>query len=104
MAIGFTRISGRYDLKDLSWLYDINFELLNDKSIERIILIGPFAYDIATRLKLASINTNKFKYCIDYTDSLNYSLKNAIGDLYFAVYFDLDYKYIDELRKRGIKI
>ena len=50
------------------------------------------------------INTNKFKYCIDYTDSLNYSLKNAIGDLYFAVYFDLDYKYIDELRKRGIKI
>ena len=104
VAIGFTRISGRYDLKDLSWLYDINFELLNDKSIERIILIGPFAYDIATRLKLASINTNKFKYCIDYTDSLNYSLKNAIGDLYFAVYFDLDYKYIDELRKRGIKI
>lgn len=41
VGIGFTRISGRYDLKDLSWLYDINFELLNDKSIDKFILIGP---------------------------------------------------------------
>lgn len=102
VAIGFTRVSGRYDLKDLSWLYDINFELLNDKSIERIILIGPFAYDVATRLKLAGIKEDKFLYCIDYSNSLEYSIKHTIGDLYCVVYFDLDYKYIDELKKRGV--
>lgn len=104
VAIGFTRISGRYDLKDLSWLYDINFELLNDKSVEKIILIGPFAYDIATRLKLAGIDPKKFLYCIDYTNSLDYSIKHTKGDLYCVVYFDLDYKYIDELKSRGVNL
>lgn len=104
VAIGFTRISGRYDLKDLSWLYDINFELLNDKSVEKIILIGPFAYDIAARLKVANIDSKKFEYCIDYTNSLDYCIKHTKGDLYCVVYFDLDYKYIDELKNRGVNL
>ena len=104
VAIGFTRISGRYDLKDLSWLYDINFELLNDKSIERIILIGPFCYDIAVRLKTAKVDSKKFLYCPDYKNSLDYCLENAKGHLYCVVYFDLDYMYIDELKKRGINL
>lgn len=102
VAIGFTRVSGRYDLKDLSWLYDINFELLNDKSVERIILIGPFAYDIATRLKLAKIDSKKFMYCFDYKNSFDYLIKNTKGHLYCVVYFDLDYQYLDDLKKRGI--
>lgn len=104
VAIGFTRISGRYDLKDLSWLYDINFELLNSKDIKRIILVGPFAYDIAVRLKLEGIDPKKFKYCLDYDNSLDYILKNTVGDLYCVVYFDLNYKYIDYFKKRGVNL
>ena len=102
VAIGFTRISGRYDLRDLSWIYDINFELLNDKSIKRIILIGPFAYDLAVRLKQAGIDSKKFKYCLDYKNSFEYLLDNTKGHLYCAVYFDLDYMYIDKLKERGL--
>lgn len=104
VAIGFTRVSGRYDLKDLSWLYDINFELLNDKSIERIILIGPFAYDIAVRLKHAKIDTKKIVYCLDYKNSLDFCIKNAKGNLYCVVYFDLDYLYIDQLKEKGVEL
>lgn len=104
VAIGFNRVSGRYDLKDLSWLYDINFELLNDDSIEKIILIGPFAYDIAARLKVANIDPKKFIYCLDYKESLDFSINKAKSDLYFIVYFDLDYYYLDELKKRGVKL
>lgn len=104
VAIGFTRISGRYDLKDISWLYDINFELLNDKSIERIILIGPFAYDIATRLKQAGIDSKKFLFCLEYKESLDFCLNHTKGHLYCVVYFDLDYMYLDQLRKRGVTL
>ena len=104
VTIGFTRVSGRYDLKDLSWMYDINFELLNDKSIERIILVGPFAYDIATRLKIAGVDTKKILYCTDYNNSLDYAVKHAKGNLYCVVYFDLDYMYIDQLRKKGVNL
>ena len=102
VAIGFTRISGRYDLKDLSWLYDINFELLNDKSIQKIILIGPFAYDLAVRLKTANIDSKKFLYCLDYKNSLDYCLKHSKGDLYCVLYFDLNYLYIDQLKERNM--
>ncbi len=102
VAIGFTRISGRYDLKDLSWIYDINFELLNDKSIERIILIGPFAYDLGVRLKQANIDPKKFMYCLDYKNSLDFCLKNVKGDLYCVLYFDLNYLYLDQLKERGL--
>ena len=102
VAIGFTRISGRYDLKDISWLYDINFELLNDKSIQKIILIGPFAYDLAVRLKHAGIDSKKFLYCLDYKDSFDYCLKHTQGDLYCVLYFDLNYQYIDNLKERGM--
>lgn len=102
VAIGFTRISGRYDLKDLSWLYDINFELLNDKSIQKIILIGPFAYDLAVRLKTANIDSKKFLYCLDYKNSLDYCLKHSEGDLYCVLYFDLNYLYIDQLKERNM--
>lgn len=104
VAIGFTRVSGRYDLKDLSWLYDINFELLNDNSIEKIILIGPFAYDLAVRLKLAKVDTKKIVYCLDYKNSLDFCLKNAKGNLYCVVYFDLDYLYIDQLKEKGVNL
>ena len=102
VAIGFTRISGRYDLKDLSWIYDINFELLKDKSIARIILIGPFAYDLAVRLKQANIDSKKFLYCLDYKNSLDFCLKNVLGDLYCVLYFDLNYLYLDQLKERGL--
>ena len=102
VAIGFTRISGRYDLKDISWLYDINFELLNDKTIAKIILIGPFAYDLAVRLKQANIDPKKFSYCIDYQNSLDYCLKHMKGNLYCVLYFDLNYLYLDQLKERGL--
>lgn len=102
VAIGFTRISGRYDLKDISWIYDINFELLNDSSIEQIILIGPFAYDLAVRLKQAGIDSKKFLYCLDYNNSLDFCLKHIKGDLYCVLYFDLNYLYLDQLKERGL--
>ena len=102
VAIGFNRISGRYDLKDISWLYDINFELLKDDSIKRIILIGPFAYDLAVRLKQAGVSPKLFKYCFDYQNSFDYLLENTKGHLYCVVYFDLDYMYLDKLKERNI--
>ncbi len=106
VAIGFTRISGRYNLMDISWIYDINFELLNTKEIKKIILIGPYAYDLATRLELAGVDKKKFEFCTDIESSFDYTIDNTVKDtkLYFVVYFDLNYKYIDILKKRGVKL
>ena len=42
--------------EDISWLYDTDFEYLNNKEIKQIIACGTRCYDVALRLKLAGID------------------------------------------------
>lgn len=56
IVIGWKEISRRYNFDDLSWLYDIDFEILTKLNVDKVICTGPHAYDIATRIKLAGID------------------------------------------------
>ena len=42
--------------EDISWLYNVEFERLFNKNIQKIYCIGTNAFDIATRLKYADLN------------------------------------------------
>lgn len=89
VILGFNRVSGRYNLKDLSWLYDINFELLNDSSVKKILCVGPFAKDLALRLKYANIDK---KIVTTYTSSdnvIDIIKKQTKGKVYCMFYFDI---------------
>lgn len=56
IVIGWKEISRRYNFDDISWLYDIDFELLNNLDVDKVICAGPNSYDIATRIKMAGIS------------------------------------------------
>ena len=56
IVIGWKEISRRYNFDDISWLYDIDFEMLNNLDVDKVICAGPNSYDIATRIKLAGIS------------------------------------------------
>ncbi len=101
VAIGFNRISGRYNLKDISWLYDINFELLKDESIKKILLFGPFAYDLAVRLKCANVDPKKIKICLNSIEAPSFIKKNAKGIIYCLFYFDMDKQFKKQLKTEG---
>ncbi|MEG0026343.1 MAG: MurT ligase domain-containing protein [Bacilli bacterium] len=101
IVIGFNNISGRYNLKDLSWLYDINFELLNDDSVKKIICVGKFACDLIVRLKCAGINTNKIITCFNSNDMLNVIKAKSIGKVYCMLYFDTEKMLKKMLIKEG---
>lgn len=58
IVIGWKEISRRYNFDDLSWLYDIDFEILKSGDVKRIICAGPNAYDIASRLLFAGFNND----------------------------------------------
>ena len=89
IILGFDKVSRRYNLNDLSWLYDVKFELLNDKYIDKIFIIGKFKYDILTRLSYANIDMNKI-ILIDNMDTLIEKVKNeSNGDIYTMVCFDM---------------
>ena len=50
-------ISRKYYTTETSWLWDISFELLEGSSVEKIILSGKYAYDLALRFEYAGITT-----------------------------------------------
>lgn len=100
VVLGFEQISKRYKESDISWLYDINFELLNDKSIDKIFLFGKFKYDLATRLEFANIDTKKIIFIDNVDELLDIAVKETNGDIYI---YDV-YKYINIItNKVGVK-
>ena len=102
VILGFNRVSGRYNLKDLSWLYDINFELLNDASVKKILCVGPFAKDLALRLKYANIDK---KIVTTYTSSdnvIDIIKKQTKGKVYCMFYFDI-FNFVKAAINKGAK-
>ena len=89
VILGFENVSRRYKENDLSWLYDVNFELLNDVSIDKIFCIGRFRYDVKTRLEYAGIDKNKLVLVDDLNNLLNLVEEKSTGDIYTMVCFDM---------------
>jgi len=80
------------DGKDVSWIWDIDFEKL--ESVERIITAGLRSYDIAIRIKTAGYPTQKIIPCM--------SIKEAVKKLYEtqnAKYVIANYTAIQTTRK-----
>lgn len=104
IVIGWKEISRRYNFDDLSWLYDIDFELLNTNDVNNIVCIGPNAYDIATRVKYAGIFQNKIRTFDSITDSTEF-IDNLESEYIFAI---LNFDYVKPFKtiftnKEGIK-
>ncbi len=87
IVIGWWQISRRYDFDDLSWLYDIEFELLKNQKIDKIIVAGPQRYELALRLKYASIDTKKIIIHEDLYQAKK-DILNSQGDIYAILNFD----------------
>lgn len=64
-------ISRKYFTSDTSWLYDIDFHLLESDNVKRIILAGAYANDLAARLSY----TNVYEEKIIVTESIEKAVK-----------------------------
>ena len=91
-------VSRRYSYNDLSWLYDVDFELLNDQSITKIVLVGRFKYDVATRLIYANISPKKFIFVDDLKDMIKILKEKTKGDIYTMVCFDMTEILLNQLK------
>lgn len=89
IILGFDNVSRRYQFNDLSWLWDVEFELLNDKNIDKIFVIGRFRYDIMTRLSFTDIDKNKLVLVDDLSTLIKQVKENSVGDIYTMVCFDM---------------
>ena len=100
IILGFDNVSRRYKYNDLSWLWDVDFEKLNDKNIDKIIVIGRFRYDVATRLDLAGIKKDKMILVDDFNNLLNI-VKTTKGELYTMVCFDMTANILNLIKEEN---
>ncbi len=92
IVVGWKEISRRYNFDDLSWLYDIDFEILNSCDVDKVICAGPNSYDIATRIKLAGL-TNIEVY--DNLQLAKASITNCDSKYIFGI---LNFDYVAPFR------
>lgn len=89
LIIGFDNVSRRYKYNDLSWLYDVDFELLNIDSIDKFFCIGRFRYDVYTRLIYAGIDKDKLILIDDIKTLLDEVDNKSQGKIITMVCFDM---------------
>ncbi|MGH4139539.1 MurT ligase domain-containing protein [Clostridium sp.] len=83
------------DGKDVSWIWDVNFERLTSLNINKIMISGIRLYDMAIRLKVAGFKPDSFLLCKDDESLLN-EIKACDGKI---VYVLATYTAMINLRK-----
>lgn len=100
---GFEYISLRYPYQDISWLYDIDFELLNNKDIKEVICVGPFCYDIGARINIAGIDKDKI-ITVKTVEEIYDHIKNTNNDIYAVLNLGTDKKLQKQLENNQIEV
>lgn len=95
-------ISRKYYTSDSSWLWDINFEKLNDESIDKIILAGQYCDDLAIRFELAGAASDKVEIFEQVSDAADYCAKNLDSFLYVITCFSDKEKILSLVTRREL--
>ncbi|WP_206154990.1 Mur ligase family protein [Clostridium muellerianum] len=83
------------DGRDVSWIWDVNFERLSSLNIDKVMVSGIRLYDMAVRLKVAGLSKDKFAICEDYEKILK-EIKECSND---TVYILATYTAMINFRK-----
>lgn len=90
-------ISRKYFTSETSWLWDIDFEMLNSPNIKEIVLTGQYASDVAERFQYAGIDFNKVYINKDIPEAINYLKDNALGHIYAITCFSDQHKLLNRV-------
>ncbi len=98
IVLGLRQISRRYKHFDLSWLWDISFEILNECNVNNVICAGPYRYDFASRIKYAGIEEDKI-IILENLDNIKETIdKKTSGNVYAILNFDYVKPFIDNVK------
>ena len=76
-------VSRKYFTAETSWLWDIDFDLLNADHIQKVLLCGRYADDLAQRFSYTALSPDKWQACPSIADACE-QLKNT-GDEHLFV-------------------
>ena len=90
-------ISRKYFTSETSWLWDVDFELLNSSNIKKIVITGQYASDVAERLSYANVDFNIVHIEKDIPTAIEYLGDEAIGHIYAITCFSDQHKLLNRV-------
>ena len=90
-------VSRKYFTSETSWLWDINFDRLNDPLIENIYLCGKYCNDLAARFSFTDIPQEKIKVFEDIDAACAELRENGTQQLYAVTCFSDKDKFMSNV-------
>lgn len=101
LSVAFFLNDNYADGRDVSWIWDVNFEKLAALELKDILISGERMYDMAVRLKTAGIPTDKFKISSEFSNITDY-IKDCSGEkIYILATYTAMINYRKYLHSKG---
>lgn len=88
-------VSRKYFTSETSWLWDIDFELLNNKCVQKIVLAGKYVHDLVTRFEYSDIDMKKVFATEDLDEMMEEVKENGKGQIYVVTCFSDRMKFLN---------
>lgn len=88
-------VSRKYFTSETSWLWDIDFELLNNKCVEKVVLAGKYVHDLVTRFEYSGIDMKKVIAKENLDEMMDEVKEHSIGQIYVVTCFSDRMKFLD---------
>ena len=92
-------VSRKYFTSDVSWLYDIDFEMLNNDNIHQIVLAGKYVNDLAVRFSYTDIPNEKIKLFESIDEAADYLDNGRKEYLYVITCFSDKGKFLVKVKE-----
>lgn len=91
-------VSRKYFTSDVSWLYDIDFEMLNNSNIHQIILAGKYVNDLAVRFSYTDIPSDNIKLFEDIDEAVDFMNSDRSEYIYVITCFSDKGKFLVKVK------
>lgn len=88
-------VSRKYFTSETSWLWDIDFELLNADCVKTIIIAGKYVHDLSIRFEYANIDKNKIIEEPDLDEMMKKVKESKNENIYVVTCFSDRMKFMD---------
>lgn len=101
LSLAFLLNDNYADGRDISWIWDVNFEKLKDSNIDDIYIAGIRLYDMACRLKISGLNGDRFKLSENYEELLENIRSSKSDNIYILATYTAMISFRKFLNNKG---
>ena len=92
-------VSRKYFTSDVSWLWDIDFEMLDHDNIHEIVLAGAYVNDLASRFSYTNIPQEKIKLFEDIAEAADHLNSDRTEYIYGITCFSDKEKFLSKVEE-----